>query len=134
MIRYTVRCDSGHDFEAWFASIAEYERQEAAGEVCCPTCGSTKVERAPMAPAIGAGVNGGRGEQLQHTGRPGCPACAAARRRLLKKIPSVEKFPEHVRAHPQEAVRGDCTMEEAEELRAEGFPVFGLPPGPEDMN
>ncbi|GAA0578735.1 DUF1178 family protein [Rhizomicrobium electricum] len=57
MIVYTVKCANGHEFEGWFGSSSSFEREVAAGEVPCPTCGSTKIEKAPMAPAV-AGTRG----------------------------------------------------------------------------
>ncbi len=55
MILYDLRCRKGHVFEAWFRDSAAYDDQAAAGEVACPTCGSKKVEKAPMAPRLAKG-------------------------------------------------------------------------------
>src|SRR4051794_36663868 len=52
MIRYNLRCERGHAFESWFQSSSAYESQEKRKLVSCPACGSTKVERAIMAPQI----------------------------------------------------------------------------------
>ena len=52
MIRYNLRCERGHAFESWFQSSSAYESQEKRKLVNCPVCGSTKVERAIMAPQI----------------------------------------------------------------------------------
>jgi hypothetical protein len=52
MIRYALACDSGHEFESWFPGSAEYEAQLASGLVTCPFCGSSKVEKQIMAPAV----------------------------------------------------------------------------------
>ena len=52
MIRYTVRCEAGHEFEGWYRDSKTYETLQAAGAVSCPDCGSTVVRRAPMAPAL----------------------------------------------------------------------------------
>ena len=52
MIRYNLRCESGHAFESWFQSSSAYEVQEKRHLVNCPVCGSAKVERAIMAPQI----------------------------------------------------------------------------------
>jgi hypothetical protein len=52
MIRYALRCEHGHGWEAWFDSISSYDAQQASGLVECPVCGSTSVEKAPMAPAV----------------------------------------------------------------------------------
>ena len=43
MIRYSLSCESGHDFEGWFASSEAFDAQQADGDVVCPVCGSTDV-------------------------------------------------------------------------------------------
>ena len=53
MIVFTLKCRDGHEFETWFRDSAEYERQAKRGLVSCPDCGSTKVEKAVMAPRLG---------------------------------------------------------------------------------
>jgi hypothetical protein len=53
MIVFDLLCDEGHRFEGWFGSSAEFERQQGAGFVACPQCGSVSVGKAVMAPAIG---------------------------------------------------------------------------------
>jgi hypothetical protein len=53
MILFTLRCKDGHEFETWFRDGATYERQARRGLVTCPECGSTKVDKAVMAPRLG---------------------------------------------------------------------------------
>lgn len=53
MIRFSLRCASGHAFEGWFRNGDGYEAQQKAGEIACPECGDTHVEKALMAPNIG---------------------------------------------------------------------------------
>ena len=43
MIRYTLACDQGHQFESWFADSAAYDKQAKRKLVTCPHCGSAKV-------------------------------------------------------------------------------------------
>ncbi len=52
MICYQLRCSDGHQFEGWFRSGQEFDRQAAGGLVECPACGGREVERALMAPAV----------------------------------------------------------------------------------
>ena len=52
MIRYSLVCDKGHEFESWFANSAAYDKQAKRGLVSCPLCGSAKVEKAIMAPRL----------------------------------------------------------------------------------
>ena len=56
MIRYSLVCDRKHDFEVWFKNSADYDKQAKRGLVSCPACGSIKVEKALMAPSLGAGT------------------------------------------------------------------------------
>jgi hypothetical protein len=52
MIRYTLHCAKGHDFESWFQNSAAFDKQKKRGLVTCPVCGSAKVEKAIMAPRL----------------------------------------------------------------------------------
>jgi len=52
VIRYSLICDHGHEFESWFASSAAYDKQAKRGLIDCPLCGSSKVEKAIMAPRL----------------------------------------------------------------------------------
>lgn len=57
MIVFDLHCTSGHRFEGWFGSSADYENQLGRGLVECPHCGSAEVTKAPMAPAVPAKGN-----------------------------------------------------------------------------
>ncbi|WP_019905306.1 DUF1178 family protein [Methylobacterium sp. 77] len=57
MIRYTLVCEHGHDFEGWFRSSGSYDDQARSGFVECPICGSTKVAKAMMSPAVAKPVS-----------------------------------------------------------------------------
>jgi hypothetical protein len=52
MIKYALRCEHDHTWDAWFPSISGYDDQAARGLVACPYCDSTSVEKAPMAPSV----------------------------------------------------------------------------------
>ena len=52
MIRYTLRCADGHDFESWFQSAETYDRLKTVGGLSCAVCGSPEVEKALMAPRV----------------------------------------------------------------------------------
>ena len=56
MIRYSLVCERKHEFEIWFKNSADYDKQAKRGLVSCPACGSTKVEKALMAPSLGRGT------------------------------------------------------------------------------
>lgn len=52
MIKFDLKCNNSHIFEAWFQSSDAYDRQAQAGEVICAVCGSASVEKAPMSPSV----------------------------------------------------------------------------------
>src|SRR5215472_9443334 len=53
MILFTLRCAHGHEFEGWFRDGDGFEAQQKAGEIACPDCNNTSVEKAVMAPRVG---------------------------------------------------------------------------------
>jgi hypothetical protein len=59
MIRYSLVCDHRHEFEIWFKNSADYDSQRKRKLVACPECGSAKVEKALMAPALGRSARKG---------------------------------------------------------------------------
>jgi hypothetical protein len=143
MIRYTLRCDRDHEFEAWFQSSAAYDRAAAAGENRCAICGSAKVEKAIMAPAIG----GGRAEADRVTLATVDPRQAAlhqALRDLRQKVTENadyvgNRFPEearkiHYEEVPARGIYGEATPDEARSLAEEGIQFQPLPPLPEKAN
>ena len=133
MIVYDLKCAEGHGFEAWFRDSEAFEIQAAAGEVSCPLCGATQVEKALMAPNLG------RGKTRAPESRKAEPA-AEARRALLTLRRQVEancdyvgeRFPEEARRiHYGETdprgIYGETTSEEAEALKDEGVEVRRIP-------
>ena len=52
MIRYTLKCDQGHETESWFADSDAFDTLKAAGHVTCAVCGSKNVEKSLMAPRV----------------------------------------------------------------------------------
>jgi len=53
MILFTLLCAHGHEFEGWFRDGDGFEAQQEGGEIACPECGDTSVEKAVMAPRLG---------------------------------------------------------------------------------
>ena len=52
MIRYRLKCDRRHEFEAWFANSTAFDRQAKRHEISCPRCGTTRVQKALMTPSV----------------------------------------------------------------------------------
>jgi len=136
MIRYTLRCDSDHSFDSWFASADAFDDLNAAGRVGCPDCGSTAVAKSLMAPS----VSPTRGEPAKQTSgaltKPRDPREAALAE--LKK--HIEKNSDYVgmnfaaearKIHdgdaPERSIYGEAKVDEAKKLLEDGVPVAPLP-------
>lgn len=66
MIRYVIRCDKTHKYEAWFRSKADCERLLVSGQIDCPRCERRAGEVGASAPPAGrTGLAGCRAIQRQ---------------------------------------------------------------------
>ena len=158
MIRYNLRCDKGHAFESWFQSSSAYESQEKRKLVNCPSCGSSKVERAIMAPQI-VSQKGREDAAPAPAAAPvdvSAPAAAtpllmAQERELRAKLRELrdhivknadnvgERFPNEARKMhygdiEHRPIYGEASPEEARSLIEEGVEVSPLPVLPDDRN
>jgi len=52
VIRYSLVCEHGHGFEGWFRNSDDFDAQRENGRVSCPACGTPKVAKRLMAPAV----------------------------------------------------------------------------------
>jgi hypothetical protein len=157
MIVFDLLCDEGHCFEGWFGSSADYERQQGAGYVACPQCGSVSVGKAVMAPAIGRKGNQPSlpapksepnttlavavSDKAVPMARAVLPpealqmmqALATMQKKALESSRWVGgKFAEDARAmhygeREHETIHGQATAEEATALVEEGIAVMPLP-------
>ena len=133
MIIFDLKCTpEGHVFEAWFGSSEDYEGQRARGLVSCPLCGSGDIDKAPMAPAVGAKGNQADGPAPAQM-KALLGAMADAQKKMLETSEHVgPRFADEARAiHLGEAearaIHGQATPQQADELREEGVPVAPLP-------
>ena len=158
MIRYSLNCDKGHEFESWFASSAAYDKQARRGLVSCPQCGSAKVEKAIMAPRL---ARKDKSTPIVAPVEQAAPAPAATpapvamispqekefraklkelRDHLTANADNVgKKFPEEARKmHYGEiehrSIYGEATPQDAKELHEEGIEFHPLPVLPEERN
>jgi hypothetical protein len=126
MILFSLRCTADHRFEGWFRDGAAYDRQSAAGEIACPDCGDTRVEKAPMAPRLAK--------------RHPAPSPAQVRRALRELRHQVETSCDYVgerfaeearRIHYGEVaargIYGEASTDDAKSLADEGIAVARIP-------
>jgi len=130
MIRYDLKCDNGDEFDAWFGSMADYDKQAEAGLIACPHCGSTHVEKAPMAPA----VRTARKKEAQQERAVAMAMAHKVREHIKDNFDYVgDKFADearkmHTGEAEERAIWGEATPDEARELAEEGIPASPLPP------
>ena len=156
MIRYTLRCERGHQFESWFQSSAAYESQERRHLIDCPSCGSSKIERAIMAPQIVSKKGREPARQapaapVEATPNESTSLMMAQERELRSKLKELrdhivknadnvgDRFPNEARKMhygdiEHRPIYGEASPEEARALIDEGVEVSPLPTLPEDRN
>ena len=157
MIKYALVCENGHDFESWFSNSEAYDKQAKRGFVECPHCGSVKVEKALMAPAVSTSKRRARNETVAQAPSPAADASQPvalldekqlalreALRELHEKITentvdvgaqfSDEARRMHLGEAPTRAIRGQASIAEAKELWDEGIPVLPVPSLPDERN
>ncbi len=163
MIRYTLKCDDGHEFESWFPSSASYDTQRARGLVTCPTCNSAKVEKAVMAPSVARTDKGTSAKEpaAEAASAPAAevPAAEATPLAMMARPDSelrtlMRQLRDHIVANSDDVgdnfadlarkmhdgeiehrpIRGEATAEEVKALHEDEVEVFPLPVLPEDRN
>ncbi len=149
MIRFDLKCERGCEFDAWFKDNSAFEKVKASGGLGCAHCGSSRVEKALMAPGVstsraksGGSVEtpDGAGGQMASLSSPEDPELARRLKHLREYLDKNSNdvgadFPEEARKiHYGEAdsrqIHGVATPEEAKELSEEGVAVAPLPPLP----
>jgi len=162
MIRYSLACGDKHEFDVWFKNSADYDKQKKRGLVSCPACGSTKVEKALMAPSLGRGAKKGARSPMPETVPMEAPAEAPAekspvammspqerefrtklkelREHLTKNAENVGgKFPEEARKmhygeKEHRSIYGEASPQDAKALAEEGIEFHPLPVLPDERN
>ncbi|MEJ0095741.1 MAG: DUF1178 family protein [Methylocella sp.] len=154
MIKFSLVCGSGHEFESWFRSGASYDDQVQSGLVLCPVCQTSSVVKSIMAPAVALH---GRDKLLPAQGPS--PAERGAnvalidnhdrqlrtmiediRNRILEHTEDVgTAFAEEARKiHdgivPDRAIHGQASPEEARALIDDGVKIMPIPRLPDDFN
>jgi hypothetical protein len=144
MIQFTMKCDKGHRFDSWFQSSDAFDKLKAAGMVACTHCGSTRVEKAMMAPSVQAsrGKPEAPGSETGPDTTPGplsAPANPAehAMTELRKTIEDNADYvgldfvrearDMHEGLSTERAIYGEAKPDEARQLIDDGVPVAPLP-------
>jgi hypothetical protein len=158
MIKYSLQCGKGHEFEAWFPSSAAFDKQARRGLVACARCGDTRVSKSLMAPNLSprtrkrreiaapapAGNAPAAAQSLQASASPEQREMLALLRKLKAEVVAKSeyvgpRFAEEARKiHHEEApargIYGEASREEVEALHSDGVECYPLPVLPEEKN
>lgn len=141
MIQFSLLCAEDHTFEGWFRSNADFDQQNEKGLVNCPVCGSSKVEKALMAPAVSTSR---KREKMSL-------ALNNEQQKVMKQLREMtEKVKEnadyvgdqfasearkiHFGEVEQRGIYGEATSEEAKGLLEDGIGFVPLPKLPDEQN
>src|ERR1700723_4595515 len=144
MIKYALGCAEGHAFESWFPDSAAYDKQPKRGLAACPECGSPRVDKAIMAPAVVGGERAapvvGPEILVDDRHRQAREFFVRMRREIeAKTVDAGVKFPQVARAihlgdEPERAIRGRASLAEAKSLLEDGVGVLPLPMLEDELN
>ncbi|GHC76144.1 DUF1178 family protein [Limoniibacter endophyticus] len=141
MIRFNLRCELAHEFEAWFRSGEDFENQRGKGLVTCPQCNSHAVEKALMAPSVSTGR---KRETVAFANEEKQKQLVKEMQELARKMRENSdyvgtRFAEEARKMhfgeiENRSIYGETSFEEAKNLIDDGIGIVPLPPLPEEQN
>ena len=131
MIKYNLKCESNHNFDAWFSDSSNFDEQNKKNLIFCPKCNSTKIEKNIMAPNIGSKkqsyTNALKTEKNYEK------IIKNVRKHVEKNFEYVgNKFADEARAihygeKEEREIYGETSVEEAIDLIEEGVNVSPIP-------
>lgn len=141
MIKYRLICENAHEFDGWFPSSKEFTKQQKSRMISCPTCETTQVGKALMAPGIRTSK---RQEAKLETFRKDIATekmmMASQAKQVMRKIQKhIEKefenvgdrfYDEAIKAHVgerDEKIYGTPTKDQINDLLEEGIDLFHVP-------
>ena len=136
MIRYTLNCNNGHQFDSWFSDSASFEKLREKGHLECAVCSSKKIEKSLMAPV----VTPKKKETLLSKQSELEKEIKALKQKIKATATDVgENFSAEARAmhygeKEEKPIVGKTTIDEAKELAEEGIPFTPLPWSDDKVN
>ena len=136
MIRYTLNCNNGHQFDSWFSDSDSFEELRKKELLECAVCSSKKVEKSLMAPV----VNSKKKETLLSKQSALEKEIKALKQKIKATATDVgENFSAEARAmhygeKEEKPIVGKTTVVEAKELAEEGIPFTPLPWSDDKVN
>ena len=139
MIRYTLNCNNGHQFDSWFSDSGSFEKLKKKGHLECAICSSKKVEKSLMAPRI-TSSNNEKKKTLVSTQSALEKEIKALKKKIKTTATDVgENFPTEARAmhygeKEEKPIIGKTSVDEARDLAEEGIPFIPLPWSDDKVN
>ena len=139
MIRYTLNCNNGHQFDSWFSDSDSFEKLKEKGHLECAICSSKKVEKSLMAPRI-TSSNDEKKKTLISTQNALEKEIKALKKKIKTTATDVgENFPTEARAmhygeKEEKPIIGKTSVDEARDLAEEGIPFIPLPWSDDKVN
>ena len=139
MIKYTLTCNNGHQFESWFPNSDSFEKLKENGHLECAVCSSKEIEKSLMVPRINPGS-----DEKQKTLISAQSAIEKEIKALKHKIKTTakdvgENFSTEARAmhygeKEEKPIIGKASLDEAKDLAEEGIPFIPLPWNDDKVN
>ena len=139
MIKYTLNCNNGHQFESWFSDSGSFEKLKKDRLLECAVCNSKEVEKSLMAPRITPDS-----VEKRETLLSAKTALEKEIKALKHKIKTTatdvgENFPIEARAmhygeKGEKPIIGKTTLKEAKDLAEEGIPFVPVPWSDDKVN
>jgi len=144
MVVYNLICKKNHQFEGWFPSFEDFQKQAEKKLISCPTCGSKRVEKMPHACAVHVKKEQPAAppkKEEQPAATPSTPPSPAEFKEMLLRVHHYvkENFEDVGSRFAEEAkqihhgkaeerpIHGTATAKETAELAEEGVPFVTLP-------
>ena len=138
MIRYALKCELDHGFEAWFSASADYDDQAARGLIECPFCGSRDIGKQIMAPAVAGTRKSAMSADPTALQTMMMQAAREVRSHVEQNFDYVgdafarEARDIHEGRSEKREIYGEATPAEVKKLRDDGVPCAPLPVLPPD--
>lgn len=135
MIRYHLICEDDHEFESWFKDSQTFDHLEQAACLECPICGSTKVQKAIMAPRVlgTAKATDDPEVRARQVAMNILSEMGALREKVEKEFDDVgDEFADEARRMhygevEKRGIYGEASVADAVDLAEEGIEVMPLP-------
>lgn len=138
MIRYALKCEHDHGFEAWFSASADYDDQAERGLIECPFCGSRDIGKQIMAPAVAGTRKSAMSADPAALQTMMMQAAREVRSHVEQNFDYVgdafarEARDIHEGRSEKREIYGEATPAEVKKLRDDGVPCAPLPVLPPD--